>query len=70
MTARRTAALRWSTALLGVLALAASVETAGQRDLTSAVMVLIDGTWKVSDIQGQADVSCDAAPTTQGLPTV
>ena len=42
----------------------------GQRDLTSAVMVLIDGVWKVSDIQGQADVSCDAAPTTQGLPTV
>ena len=42
----------------------------GQTDLTSAVMILEDGTWKVSDVQGQADVSCDAAPTPQGLPTV
>lgn len=42
----------------------------GQMDLTSAVMVLEDGVWKVSDVQGQADVSCDMAPTPQGLPTV
>lgn len=42
----------------------------GQRDLTSAVMVLEDGAWKVSDVQGQADVSCDSAPTPQGLPVV
>jgi len=42
----------------------------GQRDLTSAVMVAVDGVWKVSDIQGQADVSCDTAPTSQGLPVV
>jgi len=42
----------------------------GQRDLTSAVMILDDGAWKVSDIQGQADVSCDIAPTAQGLPVV
>lgn len=42
----------------------------GQRDLSSAVMVLEDGTWKVSDVQGQADVSCETAPTAQGLPVV
>ncbi len=42
----------------------------GQLDLTSAVMVLEDGAWKVSDVQGQADVSCDTAPTPQGLPVV
>lgn len=42
----------------------------GQLDLTSAVMVLEDGVWKVSDVQGQADVSCDMAPTPQGLPSV
>lgn len=42
----------------------------GQRDLTSAVMVFEDGVWKVSDVQGQAGVSCDIAPTTQGLPVV
>ncbi|MCP3858925.1 MAG: hypothetical protein GY704_04675, partial [Phycisphaeraceae bacterium] len=42
----------------------------GQRDLTSAVMLLENGVWKVSDVQGQADVSCDMAPTPQGLPVV
>jgi len=42
----------------------------GQLDLTSAVMILEDGLWKVSDIQGQVDVSCDMAPTPQGLPVV
>ncbi|MEM7093716.1 MAG: hypothetical protein AAF567_11995 [Actinomycetota bacterium] len=42
----------------------------GQTDLNSAVMILEDGVWKVSDVQGQADVSCDAAPTAQGLPVV
>lgn len=42
----------------------------GQLDLTSAVMILEDGAWKVSDVQGQADVSCDMAPTPQGLPVV
>ncbi len=42
----------------------------GQRDLTSAVMILEGGVWKVSDVQGKADVSCDIAPTTQGLPLV
>ncbi len=42
----------------------------GQRDLGSAVMVLDNGVWKVSDLQGQADVSCDTAPTPQGLPVV
>ena len=42
----------------------------GQRDLRSTVMVLEDGVWKVSDIQGQANVRCDTAPTVQGLPSV
>ncbi len=42
----------------------------GQRDLRSTVMVLEDGRWKVSDVQGQANVRCDTAPTVQGLPSV
>ena len=42
----------------------------GQRDLESAVMVLEDGVWKVSDLQGQVDFSCEFAPTDRGLPTV
>ena len=42
----------------------------GQRDLRSTVMVLEEGEWKVSDIQGQANVRCDTAPTVQGLPSV
>jgi len=42
----------------------------GQRDLRSTVMVLEHGAWKVSDIQGQANVTCDTAPTVQGLPAV
>jgi hypothetical protein len=41
-----------------------------QRDLRSTVMVLEDGFWKVSDIQGQANVICDTAPTVRGLPAV
>jgi hypothetical protein len=42
----------------------------GQRDLQSAVMVLVDGTWKVSDLQGQVDFACDFAPTDRGLPSI
>jgi hypothetical protein len=42
----------------------------GQRDLQSAVMVLDDGVWKVSDLQGQVDFACEFAPTDQGLPSV
>ena len=42
----------------------------GQRDAVSAVMVLEDGVWKVSEVQGQANVRCDTAPTVQGLPAV
>lgn len=44
--------------------------TGDQRDLRSTVMVLEDGRWKVSDVQGQANVRCDTAPTVQGLPSV
>jgi hypothetical protein len=43
---------------------------AGQRNLESAVMVLDDGHWKVSDLQGQVDFACDFAPTDRGLPSV
>lgn len=43
---------------------------AGQRDLQSAVMVLDEGQWKVSDLQGQVDFACDFAPTNRGLPSV
>ncbi len=42
----------------------------GQRDLQSAVMVLQDGKWKVSDLQGQVDFACEFAPTERGLPSV
>lgn len=42
----------------------------GQRDLQSAVMVLEDGKWKVSDLQGQVDFACEFAPTNRGLPSV
>ena len=42
----------------------------GQRDLESAAMVLEDGKWKVSDLQGQVDFACDFAPTDRGLPSV
>lgn len=42
----------------------------GQHDLQSAVMVLEDGTWKVSDLQGQVDFACEFAPTERGLPAV
>jgi hypothetical protein len=42
----------------------------GQRDLESAVMVLEDGVWKVSDLQGQVDFACEFAPTERGLPSV
>jgi hypothetical protein len=42
----------------------------GQRDLQSAVMVLEDGKWKVSDLQGQVDFECEFAPTERGLPSV
>jgi hypothetical protein len=42
----------------------------GQRDLQSAVMVLEDGHWKVSDLQGQVDFACEFAPTDRGLPSV
>ena len=42
----------------------------GQRNLRSAVMVLIEGAWKVSDLQGQVDFACDFAPTERGLPSV
>jgi len=42
----------------------------GQRNLRSAAMVFENGTWKVSDLQGQVDFECDFAPTERGLPTV
>jgi len=42
----------------------------GQRNLESAVMVLEDGHWKVSDLQGQVDYACEFAPTDRGLPSV
>jgi hypothetical protein len=42
----------------------------GQRDLESAVIVLEDGKWKVSDLQGQVDFACEFAPTERGLPSV
>jgi hypothetical protein len=42
----------------------------GQRNLRSAVMVLEGGVWKVSDLQGQVDFSCEFAPTDRGLPSV
>ena len=42
----------------------------GQTNLESAVMVLEDGVWKVSDFQGQVDFACEFAPTDRGLPTV
>lgn len=41
-----------------------------QTNLESAVMVLEDGLWKVSDLQGQVDFACEFAPTDRGLPTV
>jgi hypothetical protein len=42
----------------------------GQRNLESAVMILEDGLWKVSDLQGQVDFACEFAPTDRGLPSV
>lgn len=42
----------------------------GQRDLQSAVLVLEDDLWKVSDLQGQVDFACEFAPTDRGLPSV
>jgi len=42
----------------------------GQRDLESAVMVLEEGLWKVSDLQGQVNFACEFAPTDRGLPSV
>jgi hypothetical protein len=42
----------------------------GQRDLIEATLVLVDGAWKISDIQGAADRDCEFAPTEQGLPVV
>lgn len=42
----------------------------GQRDLESAVIVLEDGKWKVSDLQGQVNFACEFAPTDSGLPSV
>jgi hypothetical protein len=44
--------------------------TPDQRDLQSAVMVLEDGLWKVSDLQGQVDFACEFAPTDRGLPSI
>ncbi len=42
----------------------------GQRNLESAVMVLEGDLWKVSDLQGQVDFTCEFAPTDRGLPSV
>ena len=42
----------------------------GQRNLESAVMVLDEGLWKVSDLQGQVDFACELSPTDRGLPSV
>lgn len=42
----------------------------GQRNLRSAVMVFEQGRWKVADLQGQVDFTCEFAPTRRGLPSV
>jgi len=42
----------------------------GKRNLESAVMILEDGFWKVSDLQGQVDFACEFAPTDRGLPSI
>lgn len=42
----------------------------GQRDLQSAVMMFEGGLWRVSDLQGQVDYTCEFAPTNRGLPSV
>lgn len=42
----------------------------GQRNLESAVMVLENDVWKVSDLQGQVDFACEFAPTDRGVPSV
>jgi hypothetical protein len=42
----------------------------GQRNLESAVMILEDDVWKVSDLQGQVDFACEFAPTDRGVPSI
>lgn len=42
----------------------------GQRNLRSAVMVFVDGKWKISDLQGQIGSQCQIAPTERGLPVI
>ena len=42
----------------------------GQRNLQSAVLILDGDTWKVSDLQGQADFPCEFAPTDRALPSI
>ena len=42
----------------------------GQRDLESAVMVFEDGQWKVSELRGLIDSTCEFAPTNRGLRSV
>jgi hypothetical protein len=45
------------------------IVTPNRRDVWSAVMRLEDGRWKVEDLQGREGVSCEFAPTSQGLPS-
>lgn len=42
----------------------------GQRRVDVVDMVLEDGVWKISDLQGQADSACKLAPTDLGLPSI
>ena len=42
----------------------------GQRDVKRVTMRLVDGVWKVDDIQGQENRACEHAPTTRALPSI
>ena len=42
----------------------------GQKDVKRVTMRLVDGVWKVEDVQGQENRACEHAPTTQALPNI
>ena len=42
----------------------------GQKDVVRVTMRLVDGVWKVADVQGQENRTCEHAPTTQALPNI
>ena len=42
----------------------------GQKDVKRVTMSLVDGVWKVADVQGQANRICEHAPTTKALPNI